>query len=68
MTYEKMRIAVLNSRSDTLVAQRFREAFGIRGRQERTARTITAKQYRRRKEREEVMACMAQRIGALDRR
>lgn len=68
MTYEKMRLAVLNSRSDTLVAQRFREAFGIRGKQERMSRTITETQYRKRKEREEVMACMAQRIGALDRR
>lgn len=67
MTLEQIRMAVLNSRSDTLVAQRFREAFGIRGRQERMSRTITHDDYERRMERMEMMQAMAQRYGALDR-
>lgn len=67
MTFNEMRQCVLDSRSDTLVAQRFREAFGLRPHQERESRTITREQYRRRKERKAVMECMAQRIGAMDR-
>ncbi len=67
MTLEQIRMAVLNSRSDTLVAQRFREAFGIRGYQERNARTITRRDMDARIARREVMSLMAQRYGALDR-
>lgn len=67
MTLHEIRQLVLDSRSDTLVAQRFREAFGIRCKQERNAKTITDADYRRRKERREVMQAMAQRYGALDR-
>lgn len=67
MTLEQIRMAVLNSRSDTLMAQRFREAFGIRGRQERMSRTITRRDMDARIARREVMELMAQRYGALDR-
>ena len=67
MTLEQIRNVVLDSRADTLMAQRFREAFGIRGHQERMSRTVTHEQYRKRKERAALMECMAQRIGALDR-
>lgn len=67
MTLYEMRKLVLNSRSDTLMAQRFREAFGLRPHKERKARTITREDWRRRKERKAVMECMAQKVGALDR-
>lgn len=67
MTLHEMRQLVLDSKSDTLLAQRFREAFGIRGRQERDANTITDADYRKRKERREIMRLMSQRVGALDR-
>lgn len=67
MTLEDMRKVVLDSRSDTLFAQRFREAFGIRKRQARMSRTVTAEDYRRRGERREAMRLMTQRLGALDR-
>lgn len=67
MSLDQIRQVVLDSRSDTLMAQRFREAFGIRCKQERKTRTITREDFRKRKERKAVMECMAQRIGALDR-
>lgn len=67
MTLHEIRQLVLDSRSDTLMAQRFREAFGIRSKQERKTRTITDADYRRRRERREVMQAMSQRYGALDR-
>lgn len=67
MSLDQIRQVVLDSRSDTLMAQRFREAFGIRGRQERNAKTITRRDMDARIARREVMSLMAQRIGALDR-
>lgn len=67
MTFNEMRQLVLDSRSDTLVAQRFREAFGIRRRQERRARTITMGDYVRHERKKAIYECMAQRYGALDR-
>lgn len=67
MTLDQIRQLVLDSRSDTLIAQRFREAFGIRCRQERKTKTITRRDMDARIARREVMSLMAQRIGALDR-
>lgn len=67
MTLDQIRQLVLDSRSDTLIAQRFREAFGIRGRQERKTKTITRRDMDARIAKREVMSLMAQRIGALDR-
>lgn len=67
MELYEMRKLVLNSRADTLMAQRFREAFGIRPYEARKAYTITSGEYRKRKELKAVMECMAQRYGALER-
>lgn len=67
MTYAQMRQAVLDSRSDTLIAQRFREAFGLRAYEPRQSRTITHAQYRKRNQRRAIMRLMSQRIGAMDR-
>lgn len=67
MTLEQIRIAVLNSRSDTLMAQRFREAFGIRRHEEMGSRTITMGEYVRHERKRVIYECMAQRYGALDR-
>lgn len=67
MTLDEIRQLVLDSRSDTLLAQRFREAFGIRARQERKTKTITRRDMDARIAKREVMRLMSQRIGALDR-
>lgn len=67
MTLEKIRAIVAESRSDTLVAKRFREAVGVECRTDHDPNTISEKQYRERIKRRDIMACMAQRVGALDR-
>lgn len=67
MTLEKIRAIVSESRSDTLIAQRFREAFGIECRTRREPMVISNQDYSERIKRRDIMACMAQRVGALDR-
>lgn len=67
MTTDELRNAVLNNRSDTLMAHRFRQAFGITSVHSYKHKPISRDEFRKRKERREVMRLMAQRVGALDR-
>lgn len=67
MDLYQIRKRVLDSKSDTLMAQRFREAFGIRSYQERNAYTITKGDWVRRERKRMLYECMDQRYGALDR-
>lgn len=67
MTLEQMRQQVLDNRSTTLMANAFRNAFGISPRHDERATTISRNEWKKRKQRREVMQAMAQRYGALDR-
>lgn len=66
MTLEQMRQAVLDNRSDTVMANAFRNAFGIRSRHDARTTTITDAEWKKRKQRREVVRLMSQRYGALD--
>lgn len=67
MTLDQMRQQVLDNRSTTLMANAFRNAFGISPRHDERASTISRRDMDARIARREVMKLMAQRYGALDR-
>ena len=67
MTLEMITRAVASSNADTLIAQRFREALGIPCAKTHEPNRITRRQYTERIRKADIMACMAQRTGALDR-
>lgn len=68
MNYEKLRIAVLNCRSDTTVAQAFRKAFGLPYNHLPKPLEIPKKDFKKsRRRHREYERMMHQTIGAMDR-